>query len=153
MSPIDSAARAVARAAEAATGAAGAVGGAVVSGVVGGVQGTVSGMKAGLSSGSHSPPAAALTLAAIGALGLVEWPVIVGIGGTALVLRQLNQRSEAATAPAPRLTAVDDPPARAGSSGTSSGTAAGTTSRAAKKSPARTPRKSATAGSRTAAKK
>jgi hypothetical protein len=30
---------------------------------------------------------------------LVEWPIVLGIGGTALVIRQLNQRSDAQTKP------------------------------------------------------
>jgi hypothetical protein len=82
---IQGAVRAITRSAEATTAAAGAVGGAAVSGVIGGMQGTVSGIKNGMSSGSHSTPAAAITLAAIGATGLVEWPILLGVGGTALV--------------------------------------------------------------------
>src|ERR1700709_872434 len=77
------AARVVARSADAAAAAAGAVGGAAGNGVIGGLQGTVNGIKNGVSSGSHSTPAAVLTLGAIGAAGLVEWPVLLGIGGTA----------------------------------------------------------------------
>src|SRR5262245_42173242 len=83
----------VTRAADVTTAAAGAVGGAAVNGVLGGMQGTANGIKNGLGSGSHSTPAAALTLAAIGAAGLVEWPLLLGIGGTALVVHQLGQRS------------------------------------------------------------
>ncbi|WP_406272573.1 hypothetical protein OH799_33020 [Nocardia sp. NBC_00881] len=85
--------------ADATTAAAGAVGGAAVNGVIGGMQGAAAGVKSGLSRGSHSTPAAALTLVAIGAVGLVDWPVLLGVGGTALVVRQLSQRSGSHSAP------------------------------------------------------
>src|SRR5690242_11656250 len=71
---------------EASVAAAGAVGGAAVQGVVGGVQ-------TGLSSGSRSLPAAALTVAAVGAVGLVEWPVLLPVGATVLGVSYLAQRS------------------------------------------------------------
>jgi len=77
----------------AATAGAGALGGAAVNGVIGGVRGTAAGIRSGADRGSQSTPAAALTLAAIGAAGLVEWPVLLAVGGTALVVRQLSQRS------------------------------------------------------------
>jgi len=95
MSILQGAFRVVRQTADAITAAAGAVGGAAVSGVVGGIQGTALGVRNGVRSGSHSTPAAALTLAALGAAGLVEWPVLVTVGGTALLLRQLNHRSDA----------------------------------------------------------
>ena len=106
------AARVVARSAEAAVAAAGAVGGAAVNGVIGGLQGTANGIKSGVSSGSHSTPAAVLTLGAIGAAGLVEWPVLLGIGGTALVVRQLSQRTGGtpSSTAKPTLSAVPDEP-------------------------------------------
>ncbi|AGB21132.1 hypothetical protein Mycsm_00686 [Mycobacterium sp. JS623] len=110
MNIINGAVGAITRAAEATTAAAGAVGGAAVNGVIGGMQGTLVGVKNGISSGSHSTPAAALTLAAIGAAGLVEWPVLLGVGGTALVVHQLNQRSGERSSPT--LAAVPDPPSR-----------------------------------------
>jgi hypothetical protein len=110
MNIINGAVGAIARAAEVTTAAAGAVGGAAVNGVIGGMQGTLNGVKNGISSGSHSTPAAALALAAIGTTGLVEWPLLLGIGGTALVVHQLNQRS--GDRPSPTLAAVSDPPAR-----------------------------------------
>src|SRR5689334_13965370 len=106
MNIINGAVGVITRAAEATTAAAGAVGGAAVNGVIGGVQGTFAGAKNGIRSGSHSTPAAALTLAAIGTAGLVDWPVLLGIGGTALVVHQLNQRS-GGQAP-PTLMAVPD---------------------------------------------
>jgi hypothetical protein len=93
MDIIRVAAQVVTRTADVTAGAAGAVGGAAITGVIGGVQGTVAGIRSGLSSGSHSTPAAVLTLGAVGASGLVEWPVLLGVGGTALLIRQLNQRS------------------------------------------------------------
>jgi hypothetical protein len=110
---MQGAVRVVTRSAEATAAVAGAVGGAAVGGIIGGTQGTMAGIKNGVSSGSHSTPAAALTLAAIGATGLVEWPVLLGIGGTALVVRQLNQRSDGQTKPT--LTAVPDSAQRAAS--------------------------------------
>ena len=69
------------RVAAATTAAAGAAGGAAVSGVIGGVTGAAEGVKRGISSGSHSTPAAALALGALGVAGLVEWPVLVAVGG------------------------------------------------------------------------
>ncbi|MEB3020505.1 hypothetical protein [[Mycobacterium] crassicus] len=85
--------RAANRAVTMTTEAAGAIGGAAVNGVIGGVKGAASGAQHGLSSGSHSTPAAALTLGALGVAGLVEWPILVAVGGTALVIKQLNNRS------------------------------------------------------------
>ena len=67
------------RTADASIAAAGTVGGATVNGVVSGVQGVVGGVRSGVSSGSRST-AAALTLAALGAAGLVEWPVLLPVG-------------------------------------------------------------------------
>ena len=81
------------RAADASIAAAGAVGGAAVNGVIGGVQGVVGGVQSGLSSGSRSIPAAALTVAAVGLAGLVEWPVLLPIGGTVLGVHYLTHRS------------------------------------------------------------
>ncbi|KLO27487.1 membrane protein [Mycolicibacter heraklionensis] len=82
------------------TEAAGAIGGAAVNGVIGGVKGAAGGVQRGLRTGSHSTPAAALTLGALGVAGLVEWPVLVAVGGTALVLKQLTNRSDDSKAPA-----------------------------------------------------
>lgn len=98
MNPVKSAFRGVARVADTTTAAAGAVGGAAINGVVGGIQGAANGARSGLSSGRHSSAAAAVTLGAIGAVGLVEWPLLVAVGGTALVLHQINQRSSGADA-------------------------------------------------------
>lgn len=91
---VRGAGQAVNRAANATTAAAGAVGGAAVNGFVGGVTGAAEGAKRGLSSGSHSAPAAALALGALGVVGLVEWPVLLAVGGGALLLQRLNRKSE-----------------------------------------------------------
>jgi hypothetical protein len=85
--------RVVTDSAHAATAAAGAMGGAAVSGVIGGIRGTAAGVKNGLRRGGHSTPAAALTVGAIGAAGLVEWPVLAIVGGTALLVRELTKPS------------------------------------------------------------
>ncbi|MGA8329842.1 MAG: hypothetical protein WB777_11180 [Mycobacterium sp.] len=82
--------RAVSRAASATTATAGAVGGAAVNGVVGAVTGAAAGVQRGIDSGSHSTPAAALTLGALGVAGIVEWPLLLAVGGGALLLRRLN---------------------------------------------------------------
>ncbi|MCV7062869.1 hypothetical protein [Mycolicibacterium vaccae] len=94
MNPISTAYRGLTKVADATTAAAGAVGGAAVSGVVGGVQGVANGVRTGVSSGSRSSAAAALTLGAVGAAGLVEWPVLLTVGGAALVMHQLGHRGD-----------------------------------------------------------
>jgi hypothetical protein len=95
MDIVRGAGRLVARGANATTAAAGAVGGAAVNGAIGGVQGAMSGIRDGLANGSHSTPAAALTLGVIGAAGLVEWPVLLAVGGTALAVHEISRRSGA----------------------------------------------------------
>ena len=87
---VRNASRTVSRAASATTAAAGAVGGAAVNGVVGAVTGAAAGVQKGIDSGSHSTPAAALTLGALGVAGLVEWPILLAVGGGALLLRRLS---------------------------------------------------------------
>ena len=82
--------RTVSRAASATTAAAGAIGGATVNGVVGAVTGAAAGVQKGIDRGSHSTPAAALTLGALGVAGLVEWPLLLAVGGGALLLRRLS---------------------------------------------------------------
>jgi hypothetical protein len=99
--------RTVSRAASATTSAAGAVGGAAVNGVTGAVTGAVAGVQRGIDSGSHSTPAAALTLGALGVTGLVEWPLLLAVGGGALLLRRLsNSRSDSAPARPTKVAAV-----------------------------------------------
>ncbi|WNG87463.1 hypothetical protein C6A87_027635 [Mycobacterium sp. ITM-2016-00317] len=97
MNPISTAYRGLTKVADATTAAAGAVGGAAVSGAVGAVQGVATGVRSGVSSGSRSSAAAALTLGAIGAAGLVEWPVLLTVGGAALVMHQLGHRGDGAS--------------------------------------------------------
>ena len=87
---VRSVGKTVNRAADATTAAAGAVGGGAVNGIVGGVTGAAEGIKRGVSTGSHSTPAAALAIGALGVAGLVEWPVLLAVGGGALLLRKLN---------------------------------------------------------------
>ena len=91
---VRSVGKTVNRAADATTAAAGAVGGAAVNGIVGGVTGAAEGIKRGVSTGSHSTPAAALAIGALGVAGLVEWPVLLAVGGGALLLRRLNRKPE-----------------------------------------------------------
>jgi hypothetical protein len=115
---LTTAVRAVTKTAQTTTAAAGAVGGAVVNGAIGGLQGTAAGVRTGLSEGSKSIPAAALTLAALGAAGLVEWPLLVTVGGAALLVRQLAQRhdregaDESAPEPPKAATKASQPSAR-----------------------------------------
>jgi hypothetical protein len=108
---VRSVGKTVSGAATVTTAAAGAVGGAAVNGVVGGVTGAAQGVKRGVSTGSHSTPAAALAFGALGVAGLVEWPVLLTVGGGALLLRRMNRKSEA-PAPATRakLTPVPSEP-------------------------------------------
>lgn len=106
--------RTVSGAATATTAAAGAVGGAAVSGIVGGVTGAAKGIQKGLSSGSKSTAAAALAIGAIGVAGLVDWPILLAVGGGALLLRKLNRTPEVAAPPVKaKLAPVPDKPAAA----------------------------------------
>jgi hypothetical protein len=105
MDIVRGATRVVTETANAATAAAGAVGGAAINGVIGAVQGTAAGIRNGVSSGSHSTPAALLTMGAIGAAGLVEWPVLLTVGGTALLVRQFSRHNGAAENAKPASTA------------------------------------------------
>ena len=105
--------RVVTDSAHAATAAAGAMGGAAVSGVVGGIRGTAAGVKNGLKRGGDSTPAAVLTLGAIGAVGLVEWPVLAIVGGTALLVRELAKPSPEDKPQPPAAVTSSPPPAAA----------------------------------------
>lgn len=148
--------RAANRAATMTTEAAGAIGGAAVNGVLGGVKGAASGAQRGLSSGSHSTPAAALTLGALGISGLVEWPVLVAVGGSALAIKQLSGLVKGADAPAvaPAKAKANEPTAPSRPLKAVKPTAASATPRRrpqAKKTTARQPRSGA-AVSRTRAR-
>ncbi len=105
MDLVGSARRGVIRTADATTATAGAFGGAIVTGTLGAIEGATAGVKNGVKRGGGSSVAAALTLATIGAVGLVEWPIIVGVGGTALLIHQLGQRAKATPPAARRQTA------------------------------------------------
>jgi hypothetical protein len=105
--------RAITKTADVTTATAGAVGGAVVNGVIGGLQGTAAGIRSGLNNGSQSTPAAAFTLAALGTAGLVEWPVLAVVGGTALVVHQLNRRSDGSRSAPADPAPVTAPPRKA----------------------------------------
>jgi len=84
-------------AAVAVTGAAAVVTGAAYGAAIGAVDGAARGASQALGSGPRSTPATALVVAAVGATGLVDWPVLVFASGTALVLRQLRHTPATAT--------------------------------------------------------
>lgn len=115
---VRSVTRAVTESANVTTAVAGALGGAAVNGIIGGVQGTVRGARDGADSGSHSTPAALLAIGAVGATGLVDWPVLLTVGGAALLVRRLSRRDDAEPAPDPappslRRRPADSTPAKA----------------------------------------
>ena len=151
MNALQGAARLVGRSAETVMTTAGAVGGAVSNGVVEGLRGAVQGAKSGLAEGPQSTPAAVLAFAAVGAAGLVEWPVVLGVGATALVLRRLTAPAdeEIAEKPRGRLAASDDTTSRAPAraSRTAKSTAKNAAA-AARKTPSRNRRTPAKSGSR-----
>ena len=100
MSIGSSAASVVGNSASAAVGAVGAVGGATAGAVLGASRGLASGAVAGASAGAKSNTAAVIGLAAVGATGIVVWPVLIAIGGSALALRQLSQHTPGDESPA-----------------------------------------------------
>src|ERR1700727_1504964 len=88
----------------------------VTMGVVdGAVTGAAGGVQKGIDQGSHSTPAAALTLGAIGVAGLVEWPLLLAVGGGALLIRRLNNSHNDGQHIA-SVTSVKPPPAKSPSS-------------------------------------
>jgi len=72
------------------TGAAAAVTGGAYGAAGGAVTGATRGVSQALGTGPRSTPAAALAIAAVGAAGLVDWPVLLVGSAGALVLRQLR---------------------------------------------------------------
>jgi hypothetical protein len=90
-------------------------------------------VQRGIGKGSHSVPAAALTLGALGATGLIEWPLVLAIGGGALILRQLNNGHSDGSHKA-SVTPVRAVPTKS----TSSARSSGPRKSPAKKTPART---------------
>lgn len=93
MNLVSGAARVATGAGEAATAALGAIGGAAVGGLVGSMKGAATGASEGARRGSHSTPAAVLTMGAVAATGVVQWPIVAAVGGTALVFDQLKPRT------------------------------------------------------------
>jgi hypothetical protein len=119
MNVVQGAFRTVTKTADVITAAAGAVGGAAVNGVIGGLIGVATGVRNGVSSGTHSTATAAVTLGAIGAVGLVglEWPVVLAIGGPARVVHQLaNQHNGTPSKSSPPATKAAAPKSRRASS-------------------------------------
>ena len=80
------------------TGATAAITGAAYGAATGAVDGAIRGAGQGLGSGPRATPAAALAVAAVGAAGLIEWPVLLLASGTALVVRQLRHKPANPTA-------------------------------------------------------
>ncbi|BBZ37232.1 hypothetical protein MCNS_02950 [Mycobacterium conspicuum] len=80
-----------------------------MNGVVGGVKGAAEGIQRGIGSGSKSTAAAALAIGALGVTGLVEWPILMAVGGGALVLQRMNRKPED-PAPKAKLTTVPTEP-------------------------------------------
>jgi hypothetical protein len=115
--------RMVSSPAVATTEAAGAVGGAAVNGVIGGAKGAADGIQRGLGTRSRAVPVVALAAGAIGAAGLVDWPLLLALGGGALVLQRMgrtpDESSQVAKGP---LTSVPSKaaPAKSGPRTTSS---------------------------------
>lgn len=114
MGVVSGARQSVIRTADAATSTAGAVGGAVVNGALGAIEGAVTGVAKGVKRGGNSSVAAALTIVTIGAIGLVEWPIVAGIGGGALLIHKLGHRGDQpGTKDAPQSSPRQAPPRQA----------------------------------------
>ncbi|MGW4339376.1 hypothetical protein ACWEK5_42300 [Rhodococcus koreensis] len=94
MNVVGGTTRMVTGAGEAATATLGAVGGAAVGVLVGSMKGAAVGAAEGARRGSHSTPAAVVTLGAVAVTGVVQWPIVAAVGGTALVLEQLKPRTK-----------------------------------------------------------
>lgn len=88
---------ALATTATAVTGAAGAIAGGATGAVLGGINGATRGLGHGLTTGSQSTPAAVLAVTAVGATGLIDWPVLLLGGGAALAVRHLKSKPADAT--------------------------------------------------------
>ena len=107
MNILQGTARVVTGAGEAATAVVGAAGGAAVGSFGGSIRGAVEGAVNGARYGRRSTPTALATLGAVGAAGLVEWPIVLAAGGTALVLRAVKPAPPKDAAAKP--TAVSSP--------------------------------------------
>ena len=114
MNLVSGAARVATGAGEAATATLGAIGGAAVGGLVGSMKGAATGASEGARRGSQSTPAAVLTMGAVAATGVVQWPIVAAVGGTALVLEQLKPRTSPQNKPGTSATTAGaDAPATA----------------------------------------
>jgi len=89
------------------TAAAGAASGGALGATLGALRGAADGVRGGAEKGSRSPTAAALTAVALGVTGILDWPLLLTVGGTALVVNRLTSRPDiqtrnsTATTPAP----------------------------------------------------
>jgi hypothetical protein len=79
-----------------ATTVAGAAGGAAVGSTIGALRGAAQGAADGAGRGSRSTPAVALTVAALGVTGIVDWPLLLAAGGAAYLLQRNSQGADTA---------------------------------------------------------
>jgi len=73
------------------TSVAGATGGAALGAGLGAVRGAADGLRDGAERGSRSAPAAALTVTALTVTGILDWPLVLAAGGTAILVNRLTQ--------------------------------------------------------------
>jgi len=85
------------RLADATTSAAGAASDAALGTTLGALRGAADGVREGAEKGSRSPTAAALTSVALAATGILDWPLLLAAGGTALLLTQLSPHPDTQT--------------------------------------------------------
>ena len=111
----DLATSAVGAVAGAATSTAGAVSGGAVGGGLGALSGVARGLTrgaaAGATRGRHSTAATVITLTAVGAAGLVDWPILLATGGAAIILDKAINRQSSGPAAAGGVTASERDPA------------------------------------------
>lgn len=86
------------------TATAGALGGGAVGAGLGAIRGAGEGIVDGAQKGSRSTPAAALTAVVLGAAGIVDWPLLLAAGGTALLVARLTRHPDTPTPPRPSTT-------------------------------------------------
>ncbi len=77
------------------TSVAGATGGAALGAGLGAVRGAADGLRDGAERGSRSAPAAALTVTALTVTGILDWPLVLAAGGTAILVNRLTQHPAA----------------------------------------------------------
>ncbi|MDH6291891.1 hypothetical protein [Rhodococcus opacus] len=150
MNLVSGAARVATGAGAAATATLGTVGGAAVGGLVGSMKGAAAGAAEGARRGSHSTPAAVLTMGAVAASGVVQWPIVAAVGGTALVLDQLRPGTSRHEKPGTRDTTPGAEPSTAAPTGEATSTS---TALAPAPETAPVPARKAAPKRRTAAKK